>query len=397
MIDKKMLRLGTKRSCIRELFEYGNKLKATIGADKVFDYSLGNPSTPPPKEVDEAIAKIISEDSSLIHSYTSAQGKLSCRQAICSNLNSRYNAELTPDKIYITCGAAASLCISLKAITDSETNEVIVPAPYFPEYRVFVEAAGGKFISTPPTEELTLDLKAISRRITKKTAAIIINSPNNPSGVIYSRKQLEGLSALLTEKSKKYRHPIYIISDEPYREISYGDEVTWIPSVYKNTVVCYSFSKSLSLPGERIGYIAIPPRADKSASLYAAICGAGRALGYVCAPALMQEMLVTCCGMTSDFGVYKENRAILYSALTALGYSCVMPQGAFYLFVKSPYGTAEQFSEVAKKLGLLIVPAGDFGCPDYLRLSYCVDTDMIRRSLPLFATALNIAEKELKS
>lgn len=397
MISEKMYRLGSKRSCIRELFEYGKKAAAEIGAENVFDYSLGNPSTPPPKIVDETIEKILKENPSCaVHGYTSAQGSVECRKAIADDLEKRFGAGITPDRIYMTCGAAASLCITLRALTgecDVNSGEVIALAPYFPEYRVFVEAAGAKFKAVPCNDDFKPDIAAIRSKINKNTLAIIINSPNNPSGAVFPESSLRELAKLLTERAKRYGHPIYIISDEPYREITFGADVPFMPTLYNDTVVCYSFSKSLSLPGERIGYIAVPPKASRGDKLYAAICGAGRALGYVCAPALMQKMIASCCGETSDFTVYKENRDTLYSALTAMGYSCVMPEGAFYLFVKSPVGDAGKFSELAKKFGLLIVPSDDFGCKGYVRLAYCVDPQMIRRSLPAFAKLMDEAKK----
>jgi aspartate aminotransferase len=387
-----MYRLGSAPSTIRELFEYGKKLKSQVGEENVFDFSLGNPSTPPPKSVLDEMEKILGESEPCsLHGYSSAQGDIAVRRAISDDLKARYGAKISPDKIYMTCGAAASLCIAIRALADGENNEFIVQAPYFPEYKVFTESGGGKLlVALPDTENFELNVPEIKKLINERTQGIIINSPNNPSGVIYSERSLNELALLLTEKSKEYGHPIYIISDEPYRELTYGKRVSYIPDIYPDTVICYSYSKSLSLPGERIGYIALPDGVSDIDELYFAVCGAGRSLGYVCAPTFMQKVVGACTGQVSDLSVYRKNRDNLYAALTVMGYNCVVPDGAFYLFVKAPGGDAVKFSERAKELGLLLVPGDGFGCPGYLRISYCVSEETVRCSLPAFGKAIDL-------
>ncbi|MBQ7779515.1 MAG: pyridoxal phosphate-dependent aminotransferase [Clostridia bacterium] len=392
MINSEMYRLGSAPSSIRELFEYGKKLKKEIGDENVFDFSLGNPSTPPPQTVLSEMKKILTEsEPCALHGYSSAQGDPATRKAIANDLATRYGAKISPDKIYMTCGAAASLCITVRALANSERNEFIVQAPFFPEYKVFTENNGGKLlVAEADTENFELNIPEIKKLISERTQGIIINSPNNPSGVIYSKKSLTELALLLSEKSKEYGHPIYIISDEPYRELTYGKRVPYIPDIYPDTVICYSYSKSLSLPGERIGYIALPDGVSDIDELYFAICGAGRSLGYVCAPTFMQKVVGACTGQVSDLTVYRKNRDNLYAALTVMGYTCVIPDGAFYLFVKAPGGDAVKFSEKAKELGLLLVPGDGFGCPGYLRISYCVSEETVRRSLPAFGRAIDL-------
>ncbi len=390
MFNKNMHELGSKRSTIRELFEYGKKAKEKYGADKVYDFSLGNPSTPPPTQVTEVIAALIeNEEPCSLHGYSSAQGDASVRASIAADLNNRYGADISPDRIYMTCGAAAALSIVLKALA-CENNGFIVQAPFFPEYKVFIESMGGVIdIAPADTDNFELNIPAISALITENTQGIIINSPNNPSGKIYSEESLTALSELLKRKSKAYGHPIYIISDEPYRELTYGKSVPYIPSIYPDTVICYSYSKSLSLPGERIGYVAIPDSVTDGNDLYAAVCGSGRALGYVCAPTLMQKALKSCTSVPPSLDSYRKNRDTLYSALTAMGYSCVIPEGAFYLFVKAPGGDSRAFSERAKEFNLLVVPGDDFGCPGYIRVSYCVSYETVKNSLPAFGKAID--------
>lgn len=392
MINSEMYRLGSAPSSIRELFEYGKKLKKEIGEENVFDFSLGNPSTPPPQAVLTEMEKILTEsEPCALHGYSSAQGDIAVRRAIADDLSARYGAEISPDKIYMTCGAAASLCITVRALVSGENNEFIVQAPFFPEYKVFIENNGGKLlVAEADTVNFELNIPAIEKLINEKTQGIIINSPNNPSGVIYSEKSLNELASLLKAKSKEYGHPIYVISDEPYRELTYGKRVPYIPDIYPDTVICYSYSKSLSLPGERIGYIALPDGISDIDRLYFSICGAGRSLGYVCAPTFMQKVVASCTGQVSDLTVYRKNRDNLYAALTVMGYSCVVPDGAFYLFVKAPGGDAVKFSEKAKELGLLLVPGDGFGCPGYLRISYCVSEETVRRSLPAFGKAIDL-------
>lgn len=385
MINEKMEQLGKVRSVIRELFEYGNKRKAEIGADKVFDFSLGNPSVPAPACVNETIKALTEEMSSLqLHGYTSAQGDASVRKAIADYLNKEHGESFTADSIYMTVGAAASLTISLNAIVCAG-DEVIAFAPFFPEYRVFSEGAGAKFVPLAPTEDLQIDGDAFAKAINANTKAVIVNSPNNPSGVVLTEESIKILCDVLKTKSEEYGHPIYLITDEPYRELVYdGVKVPFVTKYYDNCLVCYSFSKSLSIPGERIGYIAVCPRMDRERDVYAAVCGAGRALGYVCAPSMFQRVAARCLGQTADVSVYKKNRDLLYSALSSYGYKCIKPDGAFYLFLKTPEDDAKIFSEKAKKKELLLVPSDSFGCPGYVRISYCVDTEQIEKALPAF-------------
>ena len=381
-----MYQLGSKRSVIRETFEYGRKRKAEIGADKVFDFSLGNPSVRPPEIVNKLLKEIIDEmEPTALHGYTSAPGDPATRQAVCDSLNRRFKAGLTPDFIYMTCGAAASLSCCISALC-CKGDEFIALAPYFAEYKVFTEAAGGKFrVAMPDPDTFQIDIKNLRKEICKKTKAVIINSPNNPAGVVYSEKTIKKVCKLLKDKSEKYGHPIYLIADEPYREIVFDKtKVPFLINYYDNTLVCYSYSKSLSLPGERIGYVAVSPKAEDAKGLYAAVMGAGRALGYVCAPSLFQKLVARLPEVTSDISVYKKNRDILLGGLESFGYICVPPQGAFYLFVKALEPDAYAFCEKAKKYELLLVPGDDFGCPGYVRIAYCVSTAQIENSLPAF-------------
>lgn len=385
MINEKMRGLGAKRSVIRELFEYGKKRKAEIGDENVFDFSIGNPSVPAPDCVNENLTKLINEESSiLLHGYTSAQGDAAVRAAIADYINKTHGESVSADCLYMSVGAAAALTCSLTA-TVNPGEEVIVPAPYFPEYKVFIERCGGVIKEVLCDKDFQLDVPAIGAAINEKTAAIIINSPNNPTGAVFSEENIKALCATLSECEKKYGHPIYLIADEPYRELVYGDvKVPFLTKYYNNTLVCYSFSKSLSLPGERIGYVLVSPRCDDFTSTYQAICGAGRALGFVCAPSLLQKLLPSCLGKTADVSIYDRNRQLLIKELTSYGLEAVRPDGAFYLFLKSPSGDATEFCERAKKHEILIVPSDDFGCPGYARLSYCVKTEQIERALPAF-------------
>lgn len=385
MLNEKMVGLGSRRSVIREIFEYGKKRKAEIGEENVFDFSLGNPSVPTPAAVTAALERIIKEtDPVRLHGYTSAQGDMAVRTKIAESIEKRFGFPANKDLIYMTCGAAASLTVTLNALINSG-DEVIIPAPFFPEYRVFAENAGAHVVTVMCREpDFQLNIKAIESAVTKKTKAIIINSPNNPTSAVFSPDTVKVLSDMLDKKQAEYGTDIYIIADEPYRELSYGAEVPYIPKYYANTVVCYSYSKSLSLPGERIGYIFIPESAKDSKKLYAAVCGAGRALGFVCAPSLMQYTVAECTDVLPDVSAYKKNRDLLFGALTDYGYEAVPPDGAFYLFVKSPEPDANAFCERAKKYELLLVPSDDFGCGGYVRISYCVTAEQIEKSLPAF-------------
>ena len=385
MVSERMKGLGTARSVIRELFEYGKARAAQVGAENVFDFSIGNPSVPAPAAVNETAARLLREQPDLIHAYTSAQGAADARERFAASLNRRFNAGCTPDRLYLTVGAAASLCCVFNGLT-CPGDEFIVFAPYFPEYKVFIEGAGAKMVLIPPEiEAFQIDFDAFEKAVTPRTKGVLVNSPNNPSGVVYSRATLERLAAILTQKSGEYGHPIYLISDEPYREIVYaGVEVPWVPHIYRDTIVCYSFSKSLSLPGERIGYVFVPKEAAEGDDVYAAVAGAGRSLGYVNAPSLFQQVTSLCCDMTADIKIYEENARLFVSALREMGYHVVEPGGAFYLFPRSLEPDDAAFSERAKALDLLIVPGTGFGAPGHVRISYCVQTDVIRRALPRF-------------
>ena len=385
MINEKMRALGAKRSVIRELFEYGKKRKAEIGEENVYDFSLGNPSVPAPKEVNEALIKMLSEgDSVALHGYTSAQGDAAVRAAIADYINKTQGESVNADCLYMSVGAAAALTCSLTAVVN-EGEEVIVPAPYFPEYKVFIERCGGVIREVACDEDFQLDISAIEAAINEKTAAIIINSPNNPTGAVLCEENIKALAALLKKSEEKYSRTIYLIADEPYRELVYdGAFVPYLTKYYDDTLVCYSYSKSLSLPGERIGYVLVCPRCKDFLETYQAICGAGRALGFVCAPSLLQKLIPYCFGKTAEVEIYDRNRRLLLEKLTEYGYEMVRPEGAFYMFIKSPSGDATEFAERAKKHEILIVPSDDFGCKGYARLSYCVKTEQIERALPAF-------------
>ncbi len=386
MINERMRALGAARSEIRELFEYAKARKAEIGEENVFDFSLGNPSVPCPDEVGASMTALLTEcDSIDLHGYTSAQGDATVRAAIANHIKRTHGFDVSGDNLYMTVGAAAALTCSLTALV-CPGEEVILLAPYFPEYRVFAERCGGVVREVKCTPDSFLpDISAIEAAINEKTAAIIVNSPNNPTGAVYSEEILSALSKVLKKSEEKYSRSIYLLADEPYRELVYdGVDVPYIPKLYHNTVVCYSYSKSLSIPGERIGYCLVSPRAKNAVDIYYAICGAGRALGFVCAPSLLQKILPSCIGKNSDISVYDQNRQLLLTNLQEYGYETVYPQGAFYLFVKAPGGDARVFSEMAKRHELMLVPSDSFGYRGYVRISYCVKTEQIKRALPAF-------------
>lgn len=387
MINEKMYALGSKRSSIREIFEYAKTRASEIGGENVFDFSIGNPSVPAPDEVNQTIEKLLRETPSVaLHGYTSAQGGKDVRDTIAENYQKRFGVALSGDDLYMTCGAAASLTITLNALYE-DGDEIIVFAPYFAEYKVFVEGAGAKLVVLPSNEQTLLpDFTALRNAINERTKGVLINSPNNPSGVVYGEETMQTLCGILQEKETELGKRIFLISDEPYRELIY-DKKTVVPSpmrYYNDSIVCYSYSKSLSLPGERIGYIAVNPKMDDAKRVYAAVCGAGRSLGFVCAPALFQRVVAACDGMTANLEIYKRNRDLLYNALTKYGFTCVYPDGAFYLFMKSAEADAKAFCERAKKHELLFVAGDDFGCPGWVRIAYCVQTEQIERALPLF-------------
>lgn len=386
-VNKKMYELGSVRSVIRDLFEYGKQRSAIVGAENVYDFSLGNPTVPAPDCVNDTIRELTQTlDCITLHGYTSAQGDVEMRSAVAEYLNKTYDTNFKADNFYVTMGAAASLSICFKALTTGPEDEIIAIAPFFPEYRVFIEAAGAKCVVVPPeTTNFQINFEELEKLVTRNTKAVVINSPNNPSGAVYSLDTIQRLAELMERKQQEFDHPIFIIADEPYREIAYdGVEVPYVTKYYDNTLVCYSYSKSLSLPGERIGWVLVPDEAHESKQLYAACAGAGRALGYVCAPSMMQKVIAKCVGQTGDVNLYKKNRDLLYEGLSRIGYNCYKPEGAFYMFVQALEPDDEAFCNKAKEEDLLIVPAAGFGCPGYVRISYCVDEQMIERSFAAF-------------
>ena len=386
MLNERMVALGTQRSVIRELFEFGKVRAAEVGAENVFDFSIGNPSVPAPDLVNETAIKLLQEmDPVLLHGYTIAQGDAIVRKQISDNLNSRFATSFRPENLYMTVGAAASLCCCLNGLCNPG-DEVIVFAPFFPEYRVFIEGAGAKMTMIPADiEAFQIDFAAFEAAINEKTKAVIVNSPNNPSGTLYSEENVKKLAAILEEASKKYGQPIFLLADEPYREIVFkGQSVPFLPKYYNNTLVCYSWSKSLSLPGERMGYVLVPDAVADSELVYAAVAGAGRSLGYVNAPSLFQRVCAACVDVTADVAVYEENKNLMVPALRDMGYHVVEPQGTFYMFPRTLIEDDLAFCEKAKDFNLLIVPGTGFGCPGHTRISYCVPTERAKRSLDAF-------------
>ena len=385
MLPEKMLAWGYTRNCIREVMEYGTIRKAEIGAENVYDYSIGNPSVPAPAGINETIAEMIREEDSIaLHGYTTAAGLPSLRNAIAKDLNDRYDFGLDGELLYVTCGAASSIAISLRAVL-FPGDEVLVMAPFFPEYRVFTEASRGEIRIIPPREDFQIDMEQLSAALTERTKAVIINSPNNPSGMVYSEETLRELAEILRRHEEKIGETIYLISDEPYRELVYDmDKTPNAMNYYDDSIICYSFSKAMSIPGERIGYVAVSPKMKDRDAVYAAVKGAGRALGYINPPSLFQRVIERCVGQVSDISKYRENRDLLTSGLREIGYECVDPKGAFYLFAKALEPDAKAFCEHAKRYELLLVPSNDFGMTGWFRMAYCVDNDMIRRSMPAF-------------
>ncbi len=395
MFNEQMYGYGSKSSVIRELFAYGLERKKIVGEDKVYDFSIGNPSIPAPAEVKQAILELLEEPAEALHGYSPAAGDPKVRQTLADSVNRRFGTRYTADNFYMTVGAAASLSISIKALTNPG-DQFITIAPFFPEYEVWVTTAGAELAVVPAdTKNFQIDFDALEKLIGPKTKGIIINSPNNPSGTVYSEETVRRLAELLEQKGKEYGISIYLLSDEPYREIVYdGVTVPFVPNYYKNTLVCYSYSKSLSLPGERIGYIIVPDEVDDAGRVKAAVAGAGRALGYVCAPVLFQKAIARCVDVPGDVSAYRRNRDLLYKGLTELGYECARPQGAFYLFVKAPEPDAGAFSEHAKKHDVLVVPGDSFGCEGYVRISYCVSEKTIRDAMPAFARIMEEYQEE---
>lgn len=385
MYNETMYERGNAPSAIRELFAYGMKRKAQIGEDKVFDFSIGNPSVPAPDSVAETIRELADMAPAQLHAYSAAQGLESTRAAIAENLNKRFGTHYTADNLYLTMGAAACLSACFMALI-KPGDEIIVIAPYFPEYRIWIEFAGGVCVEVPAREDnFQIDLDALEQAITEKTKAVVINTPNNPVGTVYTRETLEGLADVLVQAEQRFGHDIYLISDEPYRELTYGVEVPWVPAIYPNTLVCYSWSKSLSLPGDRIGYVLVPNEVHDSREVYLAVCGAGRSLGYICAPVFFQRVIERCVDEPTNVEAYAVNREILTHALDELGYEYIEPDGAFYLWIKALEPDAQAFSNKAKEHELLLVPSDSFGVDGWVRAGYCIDKSTIEHSIPAFA------------
>ena len=386
MINQTAYEFGAAPNEIRQIFEYGRQQAKLLGEDKVYDFSLGNPSVPAPAKVNESIHRLLESESSIrIHGYTSGAGGDPLRTAVAENLTRRFGKKIRPENVFITCGAAPAMLAALHALR-TENSEIIAIAPYFMEYKTFTEASGSRFLTVPAESgSFQVDTKALTEAINENTQAVILNSPNNPTGAVLTEENLRATAALLTRCSERYGHPIYIIADEPYRELVYGDAtVPFIPNIYRNTIVCYSWSKSLSLPGERVGYVLVPDDADNARELFLAVAGGARMSGHVCAPSLIQRAVAECIDCMPDLEAYGENRRILYEGLCEIGYECAQPDGAFYLFVKTPGGDNKVFGELAKRKNLLVVPSEPFGIPGWFRLGYCVSKDMIVRSLPVF-------------
>ena len=386
MIAEKMIPFVQNNSAIRTMFEEGNRLKKQYGADKVYDFSLGNPSVPAPDCVREAIVDLANnEDPVTLHGYMNNAGFEDVRETIAQSLNRRFGTDFSAKNLIMTVGAASGLNVILKTVLNPG-EEVIVFAPYFLEYGAYVKNYDGKLVEiSPDTQTFQPDLEELERKITANTRAVIVNSPHNPTGVIYSEDTIKALAAILEKKQKEYGSVIYLISDEPYRELAYdGAEVPYLTKYYKNTVVGYSYSKSLSLPGERIGYLVIPDDLEDSETVIAAAGIANRILGSVNAPSLMQKVIARCVDAEVDVAAYDKNRLALYNGLTACGFQCIKPQGAFYLFVKSPVADEKEFCEAGKKYNILMVPGSSFACPGYVRLAYCVSYETIINSLPEF-------------
>ena len=386
MISKEMYELGSKKSTIRTIFEYGRERAKAVGEENIYDFSLGNPNVPTPKVVTETMIDILqNEDPCNIHGYTVAPGDSECRELMAKSINRRFGTNFEGKNIFFTAGAAASITICFKALSERD-DEFVTFAPYFPEYKCFVESTGAQLKVVPAdTENFQINFEEFEKILNKNTKAIIVNSPNNPSGAVYNEDTVKKLTEILRQKEKEYGHPIFLISDEPYREIAYdGVNVPYLTKYYDNTLVCYSYSKSFSLPGERIGYIVVPDEVADFNLIFSSIAGAARVLTHVNAPAFFQKVVSRCADVPSNVEAYKLNRDLLYNGLIEAGFECVKPDGAFYLFPKALEEDEKAFCERAKKYDLLLVPGSDFGCPGYFRASYCISTDTIRKSLPVF-------------
>ena len=386
MVSEKMYGLGTRKSTIRTIFEFGRKRAAEIGEENVYDFSIGNPNVPAPAIVNQTIIDTIKEmDSCALHGYTVAPGDPEVRETIAKSINRRFGTDYAGKNLFMTSGAAAALTICFKALAE-DWDEFLTFAPYFPEYKCFVESVGSELKVVPAnTDDFQIRFDMLEEMLTPHIKAVIINTPNNPSGVVYSEETIKKLAEVLYTKEKEYGHPIFLISDEPYRELVYGGiEVPYVPKYYKNTLVCYSWSKSLSLPGERIGYIVVPDEIEGFEQVYGAIAGAARVLTHVNASSLFQRVVARCVDVPSDIAAYEENGNLLYNGLIEAGFTCQKPQGAFYLFPKALEDDDYAFCERAKKYDLLLVPGTDFGCPGYFRAAYCIKKGTIEASLPAF-------------
>jgi len=381
MVSAKMYELGTKKSTIRTIFEFGRKRAAEVGEENIFDFSLGNPNVPTPDFVRDAAIDILQTyEPSAVHGYTVAPGNQNVRETLAASINQRFGTNFAGKNIFVTSGAAAAITICFKALAEAG-DEFITFAPYFPEYKVFVESVGASLkVVKPRPEDWQIDFDDFQKLLSPKTKAVIINSPNNPSGAVYSQETIKKLTEILNAQGQE----IFLICDEPYRELAYGVEVPWVTNFYKNTLVCYSYSKSFSLPGERIGYIVVPDEVADFDKIFGAVAGAARVLTHVNAPSLWQLVVAKCAGKSVDITPYERNGKILYDGLIAAGFECVKPQGAFYLFPKALEADDYAFCERAKKFDLLLVPGADFGAPGYFRAAYCIKTETIERSLPLF-------------
>ena len=394
-INEKSYAYGAQKSSIREIAAYGSARKAQIGAENVFDFSLGNPSIPAPESVRASIARALELPPTQLHGYTPAPGLPAAREAVAASLNRRFGTSYAAGDVYLTCGAAASLSISFHTLVNPG-DEVIVIAPYFPEYRVWIETAGATCVEVmADPETFQIDVPAVAAAVNERTKAIVINSPNNPVGSVYAEQNLADLASALRDAEKRLGTKIYLISDEPYREINYGAVVPWVPSIYDRTIVCYSYSKSLSLPGERIGWVLVPNTNPEHDRLVLAVAGAGRKLGFVCAPALFQHVVIDCVDEPTNVEAYAENRRVLTEGLSALGYEFIEPQGAFYLWVKALEPDASAFFERAKALELLPVPSDSFGCPGWVRVGYCVSKETIVNSMPAWKKLAESYKMEL--
>ncbi len=386
MISEKMVGLVKNSSVIRAMFEEGKRLAGIYGAENVYDFSLGNPSVEPPKEIKEALLQVISEEApNLVHGYMNNSGYEDVREKIANSINHNFGTDFHYNNIIMTVGAAGGLNVILKTLLNPG-DEVVVFAPFFGEYRNYISNFDGQIvIISPNTIDFQPNLREFEQKLTAKTKAVLVNTPNNPTGVVYSEQTIRELASILEKKQKEFGTSIYLIADEPYRELAYdGVEVPYLTKFYPNTIVGYSYSKSLSLPGERIGYLVIPTEVDDYEEVVAGANVANRILGYVNAPSLIQRAVARCLNAKVEVEIYNRNRELLYSELVSYGYQCVKPQGAFYLFVKALEEDDKAFCEKAKKYNLLIVPGSSFGCPGYCRIAYCVDYDMIKRALPKF-------------